>query len=327
MSKKLFVLHSIATRPSAKALRDKLRTCQELAGGSVVSGDRDSLVREMRIGRTPDVVINMGTIGALPYGYEGTVLNTPSAISCSSNKLRARQVFEKEGIPAPKLWTSGNIPRDVYPLVGRTTKHSKGRGFWFCRNHHEASRAHYKGATHFMKFIENTREFRVHVVSVSSEEPGESGYVSIKMSEKVFEGDYRGQETDVMKNRTNGWVFKHPNEISASLLANLRTVAKDATSKFGLHWGAVDIMVDKDTDELYVLEINSSPRLTDQHANTIDKYSDWILHLAGLKVKDIKVSSAPVQKYVAAQKKVTKKFSTKDPDIQLVQSLFRRIGL
>lgn len=288
------------------------------------------LNRRLMLGDCPDVIVNMGTIGAIPHQYKGVVLNKPAAISHSSNKRRARQTFEQEGIPAPKLWTAGAIPRDVYPLVGRTTKHSKGKGFWFCRNHIEAERANRAGATHFIKFIENTREFRVHIVSHKLQERTEADYASIKMSEKVFEGIHQGQKTDVMKNRDNGWVFKHPSEISGELLANLRAVAKKSVAKFDLEWGAVDIMVDKDTDELYVLEINSSPRLTDAQANTVDKYADWVLHLAGIKQKEIKVvaKKAPpkASPYKAQKKAPVYRAPQNNRDMELVRNLFNRVG-
>ena len=272
------------------------------------------------------MVINIGCFSSLPAGYNGLVLNKPASIAHSSNKRKARITFEKEDIPAPQLWTTGAIPRDSYPLVGRTTNHSKGQGFWFCRNHFDAQRANRLGATHFIKFIEDTREFRVHVVSQTLGERTEADYASIKMSEKVFEGVHHGQQTDVMKNRVNGWVFKHPNEISAKLLANLRSVAKKAVATFDMEWGAVDIMADKDTGELYVLEINSSPRLTDQHANTVDKYADWILHLADVKKKNIKMVAKTAPRYVPPKQLALRKISKKDPDVRLVKDLFTRIG-
>lgn len=245
-----------------------------------------------------DYIINVGWYKEFETGG-AIVINNPSAISSSSNKRRARRIFDKEGVPAPKLWLDPNsIPEDEFPVIARTTNHSKGSGFWMCRNRREATKSTFtgtkidkkkiltrkgnrvwrdrkvevSGSTHFMKFIPNTREFRVHLVANSHnlDEVEKEGYFVVKLSEKVqSEG---ANPDEVIKNHENGWVFSYPKDRKDPILPTVRETGKMAMSKLGLHWGAVDIMVSLDTGEAYVLEINSSPCLTDDNANTIDKY-------------------------------------------------------
>ncbi len=90
----------------------------------------------------------------------------------SANKKLARIRFKAKGLSAPELWLNvKSIPKCEYPVIGRTTCHMKAQGFWFCRNRLEANKAWSMGATHFMKFIENTREFRAHVFFYQSKNP------------------------------------------------------------------------------------------------------------------------------------------------------------
>lgn len=235
------------------------------------------------------------------------MLNQPGRVARSSNKKNARIFFEKNDIPAPTLWLRPqDIPEDAFPVVARTTHHSKGRGFWFCETKAEAIRAaktqvvkkkrrirtkkgnlvwrfretRTEGATHFLKFIPNTREFRVHVVSPGEElgEKNPDDYVVLKVSEKLSDGK---KLNSTIKNHDNGWFFGYPKDKNDPALKVVRAVGRDTVAKLGLHWGAVDIMLDKEGNP-YVLEVNSTPCLTDDKANTLDKYVRAITGLIGV---------------------------------------------
>jgi hypothetical protein len=277
---------------------------QELKGThQVTHGRPDELVRLLKKGIEFDYVVNIGWFKQLPDDLK--ILNRPGVIAHSSNKLRARQFFVAENIPAPELWTrAADIPKNAFPVVARTTHHSKGKGFWYCTSGMEATAAgkphaqqrkhlittrkgnkvwrtrqiQTDGASHFLKFIPNTREFRIHVMApcadLSGVKPDE--YVVVKLSEKTAANKNADQ---IVKNHDNGWVFGHPADSNNAKLQEARDIARQTVAKLGLHWGAVDIMLSKDDNKIYVLEVNSTPCLTDDQANTLEKYAAGIKSL------------------------------------------------
>jgi hypothetical protein len=307
---KIFVLYDRSGIHSGRCLGTELeKSFREKA--VVHKGRLSRLQYLLKSGSSFDYIINVGwykdfnTNGAI-------VINRPGAIATSSNKKRARQIFDKENIPAPQLWCNVNsIPGAEFPVVARTTSHSKGNGFWLCQNPNQAKKSTFsgttvkkkliktrkgnrvwrdrkveiEGSTHFMKFIPNTREFRVHLVANITDLEGtdKDNYFVIKLSEK--KPTEKTNPNNVIKNHDNGWVFAYPEDRKDPVLNIVRETGKLAMSKFGLHWGAVDIMVSKDDNKPYVLEINSSPCLTDENSNTAEKYVGAFSSLLGLTPK------------------------------------------
>jgi carbamoylphosphate synthase large subunit len=318
MANRIFVLYSEKTRPSGKALAKELATTS--SDFDVSHGYSGALAKEKNV----DVVVNIGETGTA-IRDSIRVLNRPSKIALSSNKRGCRIKFKENGIPAPELWlASKDIPSSSYPVVGRTTNHSKGHGFWYCINKDEALKAERSGATHFLRFITNTREFRVHVAATrTGENRTEKDYASIKISEKVFSGDKRTKKTDIIKNRENGWVFQYlPDDMKETkAIAEVRKIAKRAVALFDLDYGAVDVVVSVDTLQVYVLEINSSPRLTDNTADTLQKYAKHIASLCGKNVPAPKVSALPTKKSILSPKAEDKS------NIKVLKNLLRRIRL
>lgn len=307
-----FVLFSKKTGPSGRALAKHMSS---LSKKTIHYGLMESLDKLRRqLGHDPSVVVNIGEANPVS-DTKATILNNPSKVGKSSNKRGARIAFRDQKIPAPELWLDAeSIPDDAYPIVGRTTNHTKGHGFWYCKNKSEASTAARQGATHFLKFIKNTREFRVHIMATRvGDNRKNSEYASIKLSEKVYDGKHTGN-VDIIKNHDNGWTFQFPKEEGRKgLFEELRKLAKKSISLFDMDWGAVDIMYCLDDKKCYVLEINSSPCLTSDTANTIEKYSEWILHLCGLKPKT--VQKLVEQEVTSGLKKKLEKLSDKDKGI------------
>ncbi len=302
----IFVVYDRSGIHSGRALGEGLSdSVTPSAIHKIEMGRPDRLARLISSGQEFDYVVNVGCFGSMKTG-RAIVLNKPGAIGTSSNKLRARQKFVEHGISAPKLWQDPHaIPDKEFPVIARTTHHSKGRGFWFCKNTEEAIKAATpgtaagkvlittrkgnrvwrdgditsSGATHFIKYIPNTREFRVHVMARTDDTDFDVEDMSIlKISEKV-PGD-EGSKSDIIKNVDNGWVFSFPEDLDDPVMDLVRMEAKKAISAFKLHWGAVDIVLSN--GKVYVLEINSTPCLTDDTSNTIDKYIKGIRRLMGL---------------------------------------------
>jgi hypothetical protein len=326
----IFVLYDRAGIHSGRALGESLKS--SLVGANVETGRPERLAQLVRSGKKYNFVVNVGWFGAIEAG-DAVVLNRPSAIAVSSNKLRARRKFVEKGVSAPGLWEDPSaIPANSYPVIGRTTHHSKGKGFFFCKNPsdaHAASRGGVvikkrlirtrkgnrvwrdrkvvsQGATHFIKFIPNTREFRAHVICSKADlkDATPEDFLILKLSEKLPGPD--GTKNTVIKNHDNGWIFSFPKDSNDPILDKVREAGKKAIAAFGLHWGAVDIVVSKDTREVYVLEINSTPCLTDDSANTIDKYVRGVGALTGL-MKPLKTKKEKAQAKVQNKAPSTKK--------------------
>jgi hypothetical protein len=233
--------------------------------------------KALKKGSTPRVVINLGTTD--DYPYDGRMLNCQSMVRSAANKKGARQVFAEKGIPAPELHIlPGNIPKNAYPVIGRTSYHSKGKGFWFCKNAAAVKAAGNAGATHFLRFIPKTREYRVHTFiksqhqSMPPEERKADHYVSIKISEKGWTGETGPDPNEPQKNHTFGWVFMGPQNRSEEELNVVRHVAKNAIAALGMDFGAVDVMFHIHSKRPYVLEVNSTPSLADENADTCARY-------------------------------------------------------
>lgn len=116
-----------------------------------------------------------------------------------------------------------------------------------------------RGATHFLEYIEDALEFRVHIVKGQS----------IKISQKVFT---EGTEAN-RRNHRFGAKFEYPHEFTHK--KTLRKWAKAAIEALELDFGAVDILY-KD-DKYYVLEINTAPCLTDENSDTLQCYVNAFL--------------------------------------------------
>lgn len=165
----------------------------------------------------------------------------------TTNKRRMRELFKEHGVPMPSLveptlafgpWSENT------PIVGRPDTHTKGRGFWLCRNMADVYKAQAgtrkkKPATHFMEFIDAPREYRVHIFKGKS----------IRISEKSFFLDEDGKRDYTTAKPQHA--IKH-----------VRRAAKKALKAVGLDFGAVDILARGDDNaEVFVLEVNAAPGL------------------------------------------------------------------
>ena len=190
------------------------------------------------------------------YTYDG--LNAPQAILGSSNKRNALRTLVNANVPTPALYDFTGALYAVLdtPLIARTSYHTKNSGFWYCETPEAIREARSRGATHYMEYIEEPREFRVHIVKGNS----------IKISEK-----HKRYNAETGEFEEGSWTY--PERFMRKI--SLRTIAKDAVDALGLDFGAVDILYKKVDDEpkFYVLEVNCAPNLTESVNNdTLDRY-------------------------------------------------------
>lgn len=277
----LYVLYKNTGVHSGRALRKMLAG---LVSEQVKGGYPKRFASLVRAGEKPSMIINLGVTDDLPY--EGEFINDQDMVRAASNKRKARQIFAEQGIPAPVLYLEPSaVTKDDLPVIGRTSYHHKGRGFWYCKTLPDVRRAARDGATHFLEFIPNTREYRVHTFIkrkyLETEGRETEHYVSIKISEKVWQGEGQPNRLEPQKNHNFGWTFLGPQNRREEELDLVRHAAKQAIAALGIDFGAVDVMYRIRTKEAYVLEVNSSPSLSDDNANTCEVYANRILKTIG----------------------------------------------
>jgi len=270
----LYILYENSGVYSGRALRNELAKRMKTP---VTGGYPKRLLMLAKKHGTPEHIINMGCTEALPL--ETTVFNDRDKVRASSNKRQARIAFHELGVPSPELFLRpAQVPDSAFPVVGRTTYHKKGQGFWLCRNRNELNRAATAGATHFLQFIPATREYRVHLFAKTKRlhEEGRKpeDYVSLKISEKVWQGQGQPNPNEPQKNHEFGWTFLGPQDRREDELDVVRHAAKEAMAALGLDFGAVDIMYQIRSKIPYALEVNSTPSLADENANTCEVYAE-----------------------------------------------------
>ena len=284
MENLLYVLYQNSGVHSGRALRTMLTGLHK----GEVRGGFPSRFEKFLKKNTPQFVINLGTTGEI--SFEGTILNPREMVRSASNKRQARITFREAEVPAPQLFLRGrDVKENDLPVIGRTSYHNKGKGFWFCKTPQQVRQAGEAGATHFLKYIPKTREYRVHTFcktrafGKSSRKDGD--YISIKMAEKVWQGEKAPDPRTVQKNYEFGWVFLGPQNRREEELDVVRFAAKQAVAALGLDFGAVDVMYRIGTKTPYVLEVNSTPSLADDTADTCEVYAKRILRVLGISNK------------------------------------------
>ncbi len=277
----LYVLYKNSGCYSGRALRKALASKHN---GPVLGGFPKRFQKIMRQKGEPEYVINLGTTEN--YEISAAVINNREMVRTSSNKKQARRTFAEVGVPAPRLFPRGaDVAELDLPVVGRTSYHKGGQGFWFCKTLGEVRRAVQAGATHFLEFVPNTREYRVHTfIKPRALEQGERSwedYASIKISEKVWQGKNKPDPNEPQKNHEFGWTFLGPQNRREEELDVVRHAAKQAIAALGMDFGAVDVMYRIKTKRPYVLEVNSTPSLADENADTCERYATRILKTLG----------------------------------------------
>jgi hypothetical protein len=284
----LYVLYSNSGVHSGRALRQAL---SEMYKKRVSGGFPKRFAQVCRKEGVPEAIINLGVTDEI--GFEGLVLNTQEMVRAASNKRKARVLFEGANVPAPRLFTSATaVTQECLPVIARTSYHCKGEGFWFCKTLQDVQKAVRAGATHFLEFVGNTREYRVHTfikgkhLKAERKNRTHEAYISTKISEKVWQGEGKPSADEPQKNHEFGWTFLGPQDRRPDELDVVRHAAKQAIAALGMDFGAVDVMYSIRNKLPYVLEVNSTPSLADAQADTCETYAKRILKTLGGKEDD-----------------------------------------
>lgn len=209
------------------------------------------------------IIINWGWARPLPSHCQnaGTVINRPEAVANSVSKLHCLSILEQDDIPVPPYTNDESVAHSWWEsgidVVIRTLgRGSAGRGIVFADDDFAWSRGDYSNAALFTKYIPKIAEYRVHVI-------GDRTSVRQKFGRRGAEKNWR------IRTHDNGFVYSR--NISNLVDSDrVEYVGFKAVRALGLDFGAVDIVYNRRTDSLYVLEVNTAPGLM---GSTVDEYT------------------------------------------------------
>jgi hypothetical protein len=163
-----------------------------------------------------------------------------------ADKVWCFKMFETCDIPHPELIDPSTFKGS---FLGRDNGKSKGRGITFY-NEGNSPRQH----DFFVKFIKGKSEHRVHVWGSE---------VLIELNKQFGTHSFIQSSPYGAKMRAGHIAHKKRIEIIDK--------AVEAVNILGLHYGAVDILVDEN-DNYYILEVNSAPSLAGIFAYVYAEY-------------------------------------------------------
>lgn len=219
-------------RPSASALAVRR-----------MFGDRARLVRRDPIPRQYTKVINWGNS---EFIYQDLMIyNEPNSVATAVDKSFAFHSLKEAGVPIPEVrWNRlDEVPVGTIWLARTTLTGSSGEGIVVLR-----PGAEIVPAPLYVRYVPKLREFRVHVVKDE---------VIFVQEKRGRSGSNRTRDQNLIRNYDNGWVYTLTNEDNVP--ESIKDASVAAVKGLGLHFGAVDIILGRDDNQPYVLEINTAP--------------------------------------------------------------------
>ena len=215
-------------------------------------------VRRIRSNRIPTfrgrrLFINWGNRFAVPNNVR--VLNDPRAVAVAANKLSAWNAIgvATAGIPIPQYTTEQRVAQDWTArskvLARSTATGSGGDGITVVDRGGTVPRAMF-----YVRYIPKSAEYRFHVVN---------NEVIFRQQKRMKNGTNPTREQRLIRNHDNGWVFAENNVTFASTAVErrLEEVALNAVTRLQLDFAAVDLIVERETNNVFFLEANCRPGL------------------------------------------------------------------
>jgi glutathione synthase/RimK-type ligase-like ATP-grasp enzyme len=206
-------------------------------------------------------IINWGNPTSLSYSSAQRVINIPTQLQQSINKLLSFRRWKEKGVPIPEFSTELLDNRKGVWLARTNVTGSGGDGIVVIREDDGIPKAPL-----YVKYIRKTQEFRAHVVN---------GKVIFVQQKKRKSDAEQTKDQKLIRNYDNGWVFCPLEKWDKEL----EDVAIAAVAGLGLDFGAVDMVLGMDTGKYYCLELNSAPGL--ESPTLIEAYkeafSTWLV--------------------------------------------------
>lgn len=260
-----FLLYHKKTRPTGRAIAEALGF-RHGADPAAIPADTETVIR-------------WGNAKRIARG-NARVINEARSIMLAGDKLETLKKLRAEGIPSLEFY-------ETFPVAVH--------GTWFCRkrrgfggrdifiaynldgnpimvypnnmNERELPNAEataaIDAADFFTKAVDNSKEYRIHVV----------GGEIIRFQRKYYEGPpHQVGHRIRVQNHANGYKFKQPNK---KLNKDRFEAATRAVEALGLDFGAVDLVVDPRTNRPVILEVNTaascSPRTLNAYVEAFRK--------------------------------------------------------
>lgn len=209
-----------------------------LAGALGVKRVRPSRLSVLNYG----TVINWGN-GNVP-STTARIINSPEAVRVASSKV---STFER--IPEqyrPRYSRTPFVPSSGI-LLARADGRSSGEGITVVRQGETPPPADF-----YVEYVRKEKEYRVHVAF------GRAIHVQQKRKRREREYD---RDASLIRNHSNGWVFTEVNvEFPSDAIRDAVLQAAIAcVSAVGLDFGAVDLILERGTNRVVFLEVNTRP--------------------------------------------------------------------
>jgi glutathione synthase/RimK-type ligase-like ATP-grasp enzyme len=276
-----YIWYSTATDVTGKKLAEAL---------GMKHGDKKPIVKDT------SMVIGWGTKTKEAVSIPGIpILNHPDRIALNRNKLASLKLMLDAGVnvaPFIDAAHANSIGAKGYtvflPVIGRTSFHQGGKGFWNCPTPTHVKAAVAEGAGYFQNLIEIDSEFRLHTLgdkviyavkkTKRTTEEMEEAFVKQEgerqnaiaakngdvLDAKTMEVLLRRQAKKFAQDGANmlirsnrmGWKFVRVKTIDKAL----EEQAVKALKAIGLDFGAVDCCIDA-AGKPWIIEVNSGPGL------------------------------------------------------------------
>lgn len=211
--------------------------------------------------RPSDLIINWGC-SQWPFRNAGMWLNYPSAVRRAANKIDALLTLQEQGVSIIPFTTSFSeakrwLQGGNYVYQRHLVNSCGGNGIKVVHSVEDLN----ENVPLYTKGIPIRREYRVHVFG---------GKVIDHVQKRRTWG---APETDAyVRNHTHGWIFCRE---GFERIEEVETQALNAVTALGLDFGAVDIITEKFTGNVYVLEVNTAIGFT-EGSTTFTKYVEAI---------------------------------------------------
>lgn len=216
-------------------------------------------------GKPEKTVINWGSTQLTPEVLKCNILNKPSAIQVTSNKLSFFKTVAASKYPeiippfTEDMEQVVSWLKEGYEVICRTILNGSG-GAGIIVIDRDTENLSIPNAPLYVRYVPKTEEYRVHVVKD----------IIIDTQRKTLSTKTEIPKTEInwkIRNLENGFIYQR-NNINPH--ESVFDVAKKAIEVSGLDFGAVDIVFGKKDSKAYVLEINTAPGL---QGTTVENYA------------------------------------------------------
>ena len=322
MPKNVFLFHSPATNVTGA----KLAAALDIFSGEKLPPAAKKVVIGWGCKTKDNVTFPAGTV----------ILNHPNHVRDNRNKFASLEKLRQGGVKVADFIKDDKVIAAIdantvkLPLVGRTSFHQAGKGFWLCLTKAHVVNAIKEGAQYFQDYMDIKDEYRLHVFKgqmISAQKKEQRDDVPAAFAElheeKIKEAAVKGKVAlddatlkyvlermgknnafadMIIRSNMRGWKFSQLN--LNNINQDLKAIAIAALAASKLDFGAVDCCVLND-GTVAVIEINSGPGLKE---TSFDAYVAAFAQAidAALAPAVVEVEVVPVMKKAAAPKVAAK---------------------